>query len=458
MRKKKKLGHRILSIFLLSTILASLTMALAFHYLMLSNIKKLTKASMDIEFETRKIDNINDQNEYFDFDKDVFFPVHTIIRDPNQGVGSYLGDWYSKEEGEMTRAILASQARVPLAENDPTRLKIGGQTILVEKRLLRGTFDGYYIQAQNRPREKAYEVYVYTNIESLEGLNQKMDFYIMLFFGASSLLSILVTQVLLKKLHLSLNTLKAYLSQVGKRKFQNPPLDLEFEEFDQVVETIEGMVQEIAHHEQVQKNFFSNASHELKTPLTVIQGFTEGMLHGVVEKERALPLIYKHSQKMANLVNEILYFTKFEEMKEKREEVELQGLTYDLVHGFMTEKNKHIDFKIDFQDQYILWADPDLMDKAISNLVSNACRYAQSLVQISGHDLGTEFCLQVMDDGEGIDPQDLPHLFEKFYKGKGGNFGIGLALVKEIMERYKGRVEVESAPGRTVFSLYFPKE
>jgi signal transduction histidine kinase len=119
-------------------------------------------------------------------------------------------------------------------------------------------------------------------------------------------------------------------------------------------------------------------------------------------------------------------------------------------------KERGLNIVYDFDETPVVFeGDEAALLKVIGNLVSNALRYAKTTITLRAHQTSDRVILSVEDDGEGIDPQSLPHLFERFFKDARGHYGIGLSIVKSITEAYGGRVEARSEPGLTSFTLTF---
>lgn len=211
------------------------------------------------------------------------------------------------------------------------------------------------------------------------------------------------------------------------------------------------------------RRFFQNASHELKTPITSIQGYAEGMKHGVIkDKDKATDIILASSEGMAQLVDEVLYISKQDSAtyKPKIGAVDLKELCYSVLYRFESEfetKNIKAVPKLGDGEKLVSAVDDDL-EKAISNIVSNALRYAKSFVEISIVSQKNNWLVKVVDDGAGISPNDLPHIFDRFYTGTGGKTGIGLSLALEIIKRAGGSLQAKNTPaGGAEFEISLPK-
>lgn len=223
-------------------------------------------------------------------------------------------------------------------------------------------------------------------------------------------------------------------------------------------------------------DFVANVSHELKTPLTSIQGYTE-TLKSMIEKDpvRArefLNRIEENSKRLSNLINDILDLSKIESP-----EIELDLSDFDLI-DILREIEKDFAPKLALRrqvlvlkaDSYMMRADRRLAEQALMNLIENAHRYTQegSIIEINAKQVfeGGRLCLEitVSDNGPGIPADDLPRIFERFYRAdksrnrERGGTGLGLAIVKHIMLSHQGTARVESQSGHgTKFSILFPR-
>ncbi len=221
------------------------------------------------------------------------------------------------------------------------------------------------------------------------------------------------------------------------------------------------MAKEIERAEESQKQFFQNASHELKTPLASIQGYAEAIRSGVSrDVDKAMDIIVGASKKMSSLVDEILLLSKMDSRMDvmETEILDLKELLY-IVSWYLKERmeQKKIALYHHFPKERILvYGDERKLERAFSNVLSNAVRYAKTEIGIACELRENAVCVCIRDDGAGIDAKDMAHIFERFYKGRGGNFGIGLALTKEIIDRHKGHIRVQSEPGCTEFWVELP--
>ncbi len=221
--------------------------------------------------------------------------------------------------------------------------------------------------------------------------------------------------------------------------------------------------------------FIANVSHELKTPLTSIKGFTETLRSGAIrDPQRAegfLQRIEENSERLSHLVNDILDLAKIESPNMYMESTAFKP------DEVIEEIRKDFEYPLSARKQVLaiknsvkdLIADKKLFGQALRNLIENAHRYCQDGTQI---ELSSQLVTEqgrvyarfvVSDNGPGIGPDDLPRIFERFYRADKsrnralGGTGLGLAIVKHIMMSHGGFVRAASEPLKgATFSLYFP--
>lgn len=210
--------------------------------------------------------------------------------------------------------------------------------------------------------------------------------------------------------------------------------------------------------------FFTNIAHELRTPLTLIIGPLEDLTQdsGLSEKySHKTGLIYKNAMRLLNLVNQLLDFRKTEtynrELTVTRSNLaqQITDITLRFKEAFTNQKVQFIT-DIDTQET-VLYYDREIMTTILTNLLSNAVKYTPEgtiTIRLSSvNEDNTDFTeISVKDTGYGIDKDDLPHIFERYYQAKGkyqaSGTGIGLALVKSLIILHEGSIQVKSEPGK----------
>ncbi len=220
------------------------------------------------------------------------------------------------------------------------------------------------------------------------------------------------------------------------------------------------------------KAFIANASHELKTPITVIQGYAETLhdhpeLDLTIQKEITHKIL-SNCQRMEALVKSLLTLADIENLPlSQLKECDLKLILNDcMVNICSIHKEVDIELNDETSNPTVVMADPYLLQRALSNLIENAIKYnlKKPCIQINLSSNETEVLLTVADNGIGIPTNDLAHIFDRFYRvdkartRKLGGSGLGLSIVKTIIEKLQGTILVQSKMGEgTTFSLTFPQ-
>ncbi|RSD27690.1 two-component system histidine kinase PnpS [Mesobacillus subterraneus] len=234
-------------------------------------------------------------------------------------------------------------------------------------------------------------------------------------------------------------------------------------------------ITELKKLEQMRKDFVANVSHELKTPITSIKGFSETLLDGAMNDkatlEAFLEIILKESDRLQVLIQELLDLSKIEQhgFRLTVGEVDLVNEANEVIEILKGKaEQKDILLKlVQTSDDALIEADPDRLKQVLINLVSNAITYTPSggSVEISVKPQVDAVILEVKDSGIGIEKSEIPRIFERFYRvdkarsRNSGGTGLGLAIVKHIIEAHKGQIEVTSQIGKgTTFAIKFFKK
>ena len=206
-----------------------------------------------------------------------------------------------------------------------------------------------------------------------------------------------------------------------------------------------------------QQTFFQNASHELKTPLMAIQGYAEGIQAGVMDTASAAEVILEESDRMTELVEELLDISKIDMGRQQLalSETDIRELLYDSIRAVEpTAAASGITIVPDFLEEPVMVScDDTRLRRAVTNILSNGVRYARSELRLTCCADRRQVTIRIQDDGDGIAEADLPHIFDRFYMGKSGKSGIGLALTKEIIHVHKGTIHAYNGDSGAVFEI-----
>ena len=209
-----------------------------------------------------------------------------------------------------------------------------------------------------------------------------------------------------------------------------------------------------------QQTFFQNASHELKTPLMAIQGYAEGIQAGVMDTGSAAEVILAESDRMTELVDELLDISKIDMGRQPLalSEMDVRELLYDSIRAVEpAAAGGGIAIVPDFPETPVMVScDDTRLRRAVTNVLSNGVRYARSQLHLTCRADKRHVTIRIQDAGDGIAEADLPHIFDRFYMGKSGKSGIGLALTREIIHLHKGTIRAYNGDSGAVFEISIP--
>lgn len=233
--------------------------------------------------------------------------------------------------------------------------------------------------------------------------------------------------------------------------------------------------------EKLRRDFVANVSHEIRTPLSMLQGYSEALLDDIAaspeERRELVQVIHDESLRMGRLVKDLLDLARMEagHVELNLARVDLDGLLKRVAHKFNVytlDRGIRLDYKESSEPVILMQADEDRLEQVLTNLLDNAIRHSPdgSGIRLALEQVDVEGIphaeLTVADEGQGIPEEDLPFIFERFYKadkarkrGQSGGTGLGLAIVRNIVEAHSGTIRAESEIGRgTVFTLLLPVE
>ena len=309
---------------------------------------------------------------------------------------------------------------------------------------------------------REYRIYYLASAGSMENLVRFMNGLLVIIVVISAGIAIAWALSLARRISAPLLSAAKATQQIADGQNVHLTSDSQTEEVQVLLESFNRMSHKLQAAEATQRDFLQNASHELRTPLMSIQGYAEGLSQGVFTQTKEIAdQIAKESKRLTALVEEILMLSRLESAQytaqlSRRDLNDVIPELIDRMQGIAVSASKHVVFKSTDRD---LWAkvDESLVYHAVTNVLSNALRYAHSTVTVTLSAQNTKVTLVIHDDGPGIDPADLPHLFQRFHKGKGGQFGLGLAIAKSAMTVMDGEITVTNDHGAR-FELSWPHQ
>ncbi len=251
--------------------------------------------------------------------------------------------------------------------------------------------------------------------------------------------------------------------QLDERDFSEIPFL--FKDFERMRIKLKEDEEEKKLSEDAAKELVSNISHDLKTPLTAIRGYVEGILDGVASSPQKtrdyLNTIYNKTNDMTSLIDELLYYSQVAEkyMSYKYEKIYVKDFFDEYVKDLYLELETikiKFEYIVNVGRSTVIDMDKEQIKRALNNIVSNAVKYMdkeEPEIHFRVTETSDAINIQISDNGRGIDEKDLPHIFERFYRSdvsrntKLGGSGIGLSIVKKVIENHEGSVVAMSKPG-----------
>ena len=307
-----------------------------------------------------------------------------------------------------------------------------------------------------------------------------LEFYkdILNIFLIASILTLVVSFWIVRWLSYDLTRPLRQMSKVaqgvGKGDFSKRVEIISDDEIGNLASVFNDMADSLSHSEEVRRNFIANVSHELKTPMTTISGFVDGILDGTIEKvnqERYLKIVSSEVKRLSRLVKTMLDLSRIdgENINLNFESVDMSQMVLSIMMTFEDVINRK-EIKInglDYFKECFVEADRDMMYQVIYNLVENAVKFtnARGYININMCENNDKVLISLRNSGEGIPEEDIKFVFDRFFKtdksrsiDKKG-LGLGLYIVKKIVNLHGGNVDVESRVNDyTQFNISIPKK
>ncbi|MFF2481661.1 ATP-binding protein [Paenibacillus sp. NPDC058071] len=305
-----------------------------------------------------------------------------------------------------------------------------------------------------------------TPLSKIKAMQVALFERLMIILSIGAILAFLLSLLITRKLVKPLGDLRKELNKVESRRFSEVRLVETGGEIGEVAKAVYDLAGELEKYQRTQKQFFQNASHELKTPLMSIQGYAEGIKDGIFTGEHAekgLDVIVKECERLKKIVTEMILLAKLESEDgifhmDRVPVRELISETLERINPLLIKNGLRIEMSgFDNGDEWSIHADREKLLQALINILGNAARYANETIRIQTSRGIEGISIEILDDGEGIPEPLLSQLFQRFAKGKNGDTGLGLAISRAIVERCHGRISAHNeADGGAAFVLRFP--
>jgi len=321
--------------------------------------------------------------------------------------------------------------------------------------------DEYYVSSISDPILADTYMVFSLNVSAIRDLWNTVNTALAVIMATAALVCLLVASAITRTVTVPVRKLSAFAEALGGGNFERRELHFRDAEFQELADAMNHSAKKLDEYDSEQRTFFQNVSHELRTPLMSIRCYAEGISCGVMDPGQSGTVILSETDRLSELVEDLLYISRIDRcpVPEKAQEGDLRetvSLCATALHA-LAEKNG-VEIRCEFDEEPVLFTyNENHICRAVNNLLSNALRYAKSSITLGCHSMEGVVEISVTDDGDGVSLEDLPRIFDRFYKGKGGKAGIGLAIVRSVAELYGGTVEAFSCPGGR-FILRFPTD
>ena len=304
-------------------------------------------------------------------------------------------------------------------------------------------------------------IIVYSSLQKVNQLQMAINIILFAILLLSAFIIVLFSSVIVKKISEPFSTLNQHIRSIAERNFGAKISTPVYDELSEFVANINIMSEKLETYDKAQKTFLQNASHEFRTPLMSIRSYAEGIKYNVADSNEAAGIIIEESKRLTQLVENLLYLSRLDAMEENYclttlDYNELLRSCAERMNMIACNNNIKIDISVPEENINII-ADEEKLSRAINNILSNCIRYAKSSIEIKSEIIDEKTVrVTISDDGPGFESNELPNIFDRFFKGRKGNFGLGLAISKCIIEKHKGKITAENSEAGAVFRIDLP--
>lgn len=305
------------------------------------------------------------------------------------------------------------------------------------------------------------------------------EFSFMIFLSLMIAMFISMCLVFFESRHISkpLKEINSAVLEIASGKFEKRVNVASCDEIAQLASSFNYMADSLKHLEEMRTSFISDISHELRTPMTSISGFVQGIIDGTIPKDKQkeyLNIVLEESTRLARLTNEMFEMTKMTspeyKLSVKKFDIN-EAIRLCIISAEQKIENKNLELDVWFESDVInVLADPDAIKRVIINLLDNAIKFSfqGTTVNIKVYEKNKHITVEITNYGIGISEKDLPHIFDRFYKtdkSRGRDktgAGLGLSFVKNIMNLHSQQitaqsVAVDKTKMKTTFSFTLEK-
>lgn len=427
-----------------------------------SRMDSLLTQAREIAFLASRVDSENSLGDYLNLDHSTVSYLQWKASSVYESYGAYvlIVDRNGRVRDNMQSVLHSSaDALRTLNADDITKALVqvlNGQEVQAQMRDAYGpVFTVAVPYVQNNTVLGA--VFIHTSAQIIEAEYHGMLLQVAIGFALASLVAILGTAFYTRSIVRPLTVITSAAEEMSRGKLSTRAEVTGVSEVRQLAGTFNVMAEKLEKVEENRKEFVANVSHELRSPVTSIHGFVEGMLDGTIPQEESpkyLQIVFDETNRMKRLIADLLQLSRMDKGVDKLQwsDFDINELIRRVIIGRMNDmEEKQLDVHLElYEDPCFVHADSDKLSQVVHNIVDNALKFVDQNGNLTIrtsllHD--STIAVDIENDGQPIAPQDRAHLFERFYKADkahtaGKGTGLGLSICKQIMELHGQTLEV----------------
>lgn len=256
-----------------------------------------------------------------------------------------------------------------------------------------------------------------------------------------------------------LKELEDYTIRIAHKDWKEPINVKGEDEIGRLANAMNRMQKELKHADEEEKMFLQSISHDLKTPVMVIMSHAAAIMDGVYVNsvENTAEIIRDEALRLEKKIKQMLYLNTLDYVMANNTEiskVDLHGLLLHIINRFEIV-NSEIEWELDI-DKVTINGEPDKIQVAVENILDNALRYTASKIRVTLKEENSHAVLEIYNDGPNIEKKNIDRIFDNLYKDKTGNFGLGLAISKKIVDFYNGEIKAINKDKGVSFIIKYP--
>lgn len=378
-----------------------------------------------------------------------------IISEKGELVYSAIG-FYGEEKNEIVSTLINESENLP----DGIFSEVIKDDLIVFKPV-------------NISLENGDQCFVYASLRSLLGTLKSSNQALLVLIVFSFLCFVVASHMIADNISKPIKELSDHMEVIGDGDFTPVSISENSAELHKLTVSINEMLARLEAYNDAHTISLQNLSHDLRTPLMSINGYAEAIKYGVMDNpQEAADVIIRESKRLAGVVEKLLILSEIDTLNQPIDMLPVNLREFiseeeERIEGYAMQESVEIECHFENDDTVVL-ADRQLLSTIISNLMSNAIRYAKSkvVIDVRTSDMTTD--IVVSDDGNGLSEEDLKYLFVRYYVGKTGHSGLGLSAAKSAAEymgctlKGENREPIDpdnpdSPPKGAVFTVSFPK-